>query len=31
VPACIIRGFAYEPGRGTARDLIRPARTDLFR
>src|SRR3989442_7871105 len=29
VPACIIRGFAYEPGRGTARDLIRPARTDL--
>jgi len=31
VPACIIRGFAYEPGRGTARDLIRPAATDLFR
>ena len=30
-PACIIRGFAYQPGRGTARDLIRPAATDLFR
>ena len=24
-PACIIRGFAYRPARGTARDLIRPA------
>jgi coenzyme F420-0:L-glutamate ligase/coenzyme F420-1:gamma-L-glutamate ligase len=31
VPACIIRGFAYEPGRGSASDLIRPAKTDLFR
>ena len=30
-PACIIRGFAYQPGRGAARDLIRPARYDLFR
>jgi coenzyme F420-0:L-glutamate ligase/coenzyme F420-1:gamma-L-glutamate ligase len=30
-PACIIRGFAYQPGRGTARDLTRPAATDLFR
>jgi coenzyme F420-0:L-glutamate ligase / coenzyme F420-1:gamma-L-glutamate ligase len=30
-PACIIRGFAYQPGRGRARDLIRPAATDLFR
>jgi len=30
-PACIIRGFAYRPGRGTARDLIRPAAHDLFR
>jgi coenzyme F420-0:L-glutamate ligase/coenzyme F420-1:gamma-L-glutamate ligase len=30
-PACIIRGFAYQPGRGTARDLIRLAATDLFR
>jgi coenzyme F420-0:L-glutamate ligase / coenzyme F420-1:gamma-L-glutamate ligase len=30
-PACIIRGFPYRPGRGGARDLIRPAATDLFR
>jgi coenzyme F420-0:L-glutamate ligase/coenzyme F420-1:gamma-L-glutamate ligase len=30
-PACIIRGFAYQPGPGTARDLIRPAAHDLFR
>ena len=30
-PACIIRGFAYRPGRGTARDLLRPAANDLFR
>jgi coenzyme F420-0:L-glutamate ligase / coenzyme F420-1:gamma-L-glutamate ligase len=30
-PACIIRGFAYQPGRGTVRDLIRPPATDLFR
>jgi coenzyme F420-0:L-glutamate ligase/coenzyme F420-1:gamma-L-glutamate ligase len=30
-PACIIRGFHYPPGRGKARDLIRPAGNDLFR
>jgi len=30
-PACIIRGFAYRPGRGAARDLIRPAERNLFR
>ena len=30
-PACIIRGFAYQPGRGAAQDLIRPAKYDLFR
>jgi coenzyme F420-0:L-glutamate ligase/coenzyme F420-1:gamma-L-glutamate ligase len=30
-PACIIRGFAYRPSRGSARDLIRPAKNDLFR
>jgi coenzyme F420-0:L-glutamate ligase / coenzyme F420-1:gamma-L-glutamate ligase len=30
-PACIIRGFPYEPGRGRARDLLRPAASDLFR
>jgi coenzyme F420-0:L-glutamate ligase / coenzyme F420-1:gamma-L-glutamate ligase len=31
VPACIIRGFTYRRGRGSARQLIRPAATDLFR
>jgi coenzyme F420-0:L-glutamate ligase/coenzyme F420-1:gamma-L-glutamate ligase len=31
VPACIVRGFRYEPGPGTVRDLLRPAATDLFR
>ena len=31
LPACIIRGFEYEPGRGKGRDLIRPAKRDLFR
>jgi len=30
-PACIIRGFPYEPGRGRARDLLRPKANDLFR
>lgn len=30
-PACIVRGFKYRPARGRARDLIRPAVTDLFR
>ncbi len=30
-PACIIRGFRYRPGRGSAQDLIRPAKNDLFR
>ncbi len=30
-PACIIRGYAYQPGRGGARELIRPAKNDLFR
>jgi coenzyme F420-0:L-glutamate ligase/coenzyme F420-1:gamma-L-glutamate ligase len=30
-PACIVRGFKYQPGRGSARDLIRPKETDLFR
>ena len=31
MPACIIRGFDYEPGRGRGRDLIRAAKRDLFR
>jgi coenzyme F420-0:L-glutamate ligase / coenzyme F420-1:gamma-L-glutamate ligase len=30
-PACIVRGFGYQTGRGSARDLIRPAASDLFR
>lgn len=30
-PACVVRGFNYRPGRGSARDLIRPAKRDLFR
>ena len=30
-PACIIRGFPYEPAPGRARDLLRPAASDLFR
>jgi coenzyme F420-0:L-glutamate ligase/coenzyme F420-1:gamma-L-glutamate ligase len=30
-PACIVRGFQHEPVRGRTRDLLRPAKTDLFR
>jgi coenzyme F420-0:L-glutamate ligase / coenzyme F420-1:gamma-L-glutamate ligase len=30
-PACIIRGFSYESGKGSAKDLLRPAASDLFR
>jgi len=30
-PACIIRGFRYEAGNGSARQLIRPRGRDLFR
>jgi len=30
-PACIIRGYAYQPADGRARDLLRPAANDLFR
>jgi len=30
-PACIIRGFEYTAGGGRAKDLIRPAKRDLFR
>jgi coenzyme F420-0:L-glutamate ligase/coenzyme F420-1:gamma-L-glutamate ligase len=30
-PACIIRGFRYSPGRGTASELIRASEHDLFR
>ncbi|HXZ31511.1 MAG TPA: coenzyme F420-0:L-glutamate ligase [Terriglobales bacterium] len=31
IPMCIVRGFRYRPGRGSARSLIRPAANDLFR
>lgn len=30
-PACIVRGFRYQPGPGGVRDLLRPAGSDLFR
>ncbi len=30
-PACIVRGFKYESGAGSVKDLLRPAATDLFR
>ena len=30
VPACIIRGYAYPRGRGSARQLVRAAEKDLF-
>jgi len=31
IPACIIRGYPFQPGRGRARDLIRAAERDMFR
>jgi len=31
VPVCIVRGFRYEAGRGSARQLIRARQNDLFR
>ncbi len=30
-PACLIRGYSYQRGAGGARQLIRPAKNDLFR
>ena len=30
-PACIVRGFQHKPARGETRELLRPAKTDLFR
>ncbi len=30
-PAVIVRGFRYEPGEGSARDLLMPPERDLFR
>ncbi len=31
MPACVIRGFEYEAGRGSGREMIRPRKRDLFR
>ena len=31
VPACIIRGYSYRRGSGSAQQLVRPAEKDLFR
>lgn len=30
-PFCIVRGVRYEPGQGSAAELIRPRKNDLFR
>jgi coenzyme F420-0:L-glutamate ligase / coenzyme F420-1:gamma-L-glutamate ligase len=30
-PACIVRGFRYDPGPGGVKNILRPASTDLFR
>jgi coenzyme F420-0:L-glutamate ligase/coenzyme F420-1:gamma-L-glutamate ligase len=30
-PACIVRGFRYDPGPGGVQDMLRPVSTDLFR
>ncbi len=30
-PVCVVRGFRYQLGRGTARELLRPGDQDLFR
>jgi len=30
-PACIVRGYPYHAGKGSARELLRPAKYDLFR
>lgn len=31
VPVCLVRGFRYEAGRGSARELLRAKKNDLFR
>jgi coenzyme F420-0:L-glutamate ligase/coenzyme F420-1:gamma-L-glutamate ligase len=31
IPACIIRGYSYRRGNGSARQMVRPAEKDLFR
>jgi coenzyme F420-0:L-glutamate ligase/coenzyme F420-1:gamma-L-glutamate ligase len=30
-PACVVRGFSYQAGKGKVGDLLRPAASDLFR
>jgi coenzyme F420-0:L-glutamate ligase/coenzyme F420-1:gamma-L-glutamate ligase len=30
-PACVVRGFSYQPAEGSAKELLRPAASDLFR
>ena len=30
-PACIVRGFRYQPGSGSVGELLRPPASDLFR
>lgn len=30
-PACIVRGFRYQPGSGSVSELLRPPASDLFR
>jgi coenzyme F420-0:L-glutamate ligase/coenzyme F420-1:gamma-L-glutamate ligase len=30
-PVCLVRGFRHARGKGRARDLVRPAKQDLFR
>jgi coenzyme F420-0:L-glutamate ligase/coenzyme F420-1:gamma-L-glutamate ligase len=31
VPVCLVRGFEYQTGRGSARELVRARQNDLFR
>ena len=31
VPAAVVRGYAFEPAEGSARELVRPAEFDMFR
>ena len=31
IPACIIRGYPYRRGNGSAKQIVRPAEKDLFR
>ncbi len=31
VPLAIVRGYAYEEGRGTGQDLLMPPERDMFR